>query len=135
MKPVLVSMYVHNGVFVISIYADGRLKEKYNGKLSSKGNNYDKALELYSKALKYTRKFVEHNSEYTDVTFEMTNSTIIKWFNEGFSKKEYMDKFSEVMLTLQSIPIRYRMVMNKEPRCKSLFTEKISSLELSKLTL
>ena len=69
------------------------------------------------------------------IAFEISNRTLVKWFQHEKANDGYEEYFNEVLEELNMLPIRYTFVYSSYVKAskfldeKSTGTEKLSSLE------
>lgn len=117
----------NSGVLLFS-YAE-RVKDE-----DARSNSYFATMYAFDIALRLVRTIIQNDPSIEEVTFELSNSTFIKWMNNQFSKDIYQRKFVELNELLQSIPMRYNFSYNQKPRAflyaeeKNCKSSKLSSL-------
>lgn len=136
---ITVSCFSKKDLVAVTLMKNGVLLGKVVSRITDKEkltSNYLVLIECFSIALRNLRKFIEENTIDDEISFEFNNSTFIKWVNNGYSKVTYQKDFEKVYNTLQSIPLRYNLVMNAKPYasnfCKEQYLDKkvkLSSLE------
>lgn len=136
---ITVSCFSKKGIVAVTLMKDGVLLGKAVSRIIDKeklSSNYLVLTECFAVALRNLRKFLEENPVDDEINFEFNNSTFIKWVSNGYSKVAYQKDFEKVYNTLQSIPLRYNLVMNTRPYaanfCKEQYLDKkvkLSGLE------
>ena len=134
-----VSCFSKKDIVAVTLMKDGVLLGKAVSRITDKeklSSNYLVLTECFAVALRNLRKFLEENPVDDEINFEFNNSTFIKWVSNGYSKVAYQKDFEKVYNTLQSIPLRYNLVMNTRPYaanfCKEQYLDKkvkLSGLE------
>lgn len=120
------SFSVRQGIVGVVISSDGIIKFKYAERIKDKealDNCYLSTIYAFNLSMRLVRQFIQDNDISREVTFELSNSTFIKWVERQYSKELYQDKFDESMHMLQSLPIRYCFSYSKKPRAIA-FAEK-----------
>ena len=136
---ITVSCFSKKDIVAVTLMKDGVLLGKAVSSITDKeklSSNYLVLTECFAVALRNLRKFLEENPVDDEINFEFNNSTFIKWVSNGYSKVAYQKDFEKVYNTLQSIPLRYNLVMNTRPYaanfCKEQYLDKkvkLSGLE------
>lgn len=136
---ITVSCFSKKDIVAVTLMKDGVLLGKAVSRITDKeklSSNYLVLTECFAVALRNLRKFLEENPVDDEINFEFNNSTFIKWVSNGYSKVAYQKDFEKVYNTLQSIPLRYNLVMNTRPYaanfCKEQYLDKkvkLSGLE------
>lgn len=136
---ITVSCFSKKDIVAVTLMKDGVLLGKAVSRIIDKeklSSNYLVLTECFAVALRNLRKFLEENPVDDEINFEFNNSTFIKWISNGYSKVAYQKDFEKVYNTLQSIPLRYNLVMNTRPYaanfCKEQYLDKkvkLSGLE------
>lgn len=136
---ITVSCFSKKDIVAVTLMKDGVLLGKAVSRIIDKeklSSNYLVLTECFAVALRNLRKFLEENPVDDEINFEFNNSTFIKWVSNGYSKVAYQKDFEKVYNTLQSIPLRYNLVMNTRPYaanfCKEQYLDKkvkLSGLE------
>lgn len=137
---ITVSCYSRKDLVAVTLVKDGVLLGKSVSKITDTeklSSNYLVLIECFALALRNLRKLLQDSKSADEISFELNNSTFIKWVNNGYSKVCYQDDFEKVYNTLQSIPMRYNLVMNSRPYaanfCKEQYLDKkvkLSGLEV-----
>lgn len=136
---ITVSCFSKKDLIAVTLMKDGVLLNKSVSKITDSeklSSNYLVLIECFATALRNLRKHLEENKSDDEISFEFNNSTFIKWVKNGYSKINYQQDFEKVYNTLQSIPLRYTLVMNTKPYasnfCKEQYLDKkvrLSGLE------
>ena len=136
---ITVSCFSKKDLVAVTLMKDGVLLGKSVSRVTDSeklSSNYLVLTECFAIALRNLRKFLEENPVDDEINFEFNNSTFIKWVSNGYSKVIYQKDFEKVYNTLQSIPLRYNLVMNTSPYaanfCKEQYLDKkvkLSGLE------
>ena len=138
MASVQVSIAVKNDISAILFLMNGKLIQKDVQKVRNycNGNNtFTNLLSTIYDAMLKTRYFIEENPQIDTVVFEINNSTIQSWFDRCYAKTEYNDLFLKIELVLQSIPIKYDIIVSQKPKAlmfadkKYVKAEQVSSLD------
>lgn len=111
----LISIAVRNDLVSVALYVDGSAVDKRVVRYRDDGNIYERMLFAVKKAVLSFKGYLEESFDDDIVTFEVSNSVIVKWFSEGQASKDYKVQFSDVYDILDKVPIRYNFVKSKKP--------------------
>lgn len=135
MANLLVSMATKDRYVGILVARDGKLVCTHTEKLKDDiASVHEASIAAFNTALRITRQVVQSSQGDKEVTFEVSNSTFLKWVESGNPKLEYYDRFMDTMRILQSIPMRYTFSYNPKPKAlmyankSSYKPEKVSGL-------
>ena len=90
---------------------------------------YKRMIYAVSYALRKYRNILESLRSDDIVTFEVSNSTFIKWVNREYSRVEYNEEFVEMLRELNKIPMRYVFVHSKKTKASNFLNEGILEKE------
>lgn len=128
MKSILVSMYNKKGISSIVILYEGKLLERNVTRIPmdmKEETTYMQLLDTISKAMCLVRNIIQTKEDISKrVVFELNNVNVIKWFERSDVKKEYQEKFCEIVDTLEEMPIQYLFVYNKVPSAAKFAQDK-----------
>lgn len=119
MGNVLVSLSVRNGILAILLSDDGSLMKEHVERINDAdavSNIYLGMIYGFNVALRITRQYIQDNKNSREVTFELSNSTFVKWIDNRYSRPEYQEQFMASLYVLQSLPIKYRFSYNQRPK-------------------
>lgn len=137
MGNVLVSLSVRNGILAILLSDDGSLMKEHVERINDAdavSNIYLGMIYGFNVALRITRQYIQDNKNSREVTFELSNSTFVKWIDNRYSRPEYQEHFMASLYTLQSLPIKYRFSYNQRPKAwYYAIKEKCKSVKLEGL--
>lgn len=116
----LVSIAVKKELYAISIFIGGKNVNNITSRIideSIYSDKYKRLLFAFTEALKIVRSYINiSDSNDDEVIFEFSNSTVIGWFENGFSANMYADDFADVLDFINRIPMKYSFVFTKKPK-------------------
>ncbi len=99
------------------------------------GKRYYGMMYAINRAVAHIKGVLEAEKPDEIIAFEISNRTLVKWFQHEKANDGYEEYFNEVLEELNMLPIRYTFVYSSYVKAskfldeKSTGTEKLSSLE------
>lgn len=134
-KSLCVSCATKKGVSSVVLMCDGYLVGKSVSRIKDSAvveSSYSCLIHTFITALRLVRSYVDNHNDIENVTFEVNNSTFVKWVYNSFSKEQYQDLFCEAINLLNEIPIRYTFTCSKKPLA-TMYLSEVSEIKLSGL--
>lgn len=127
----LISIAVRNDLVSVALYVNGSIVDKRVVRYRDGGNIYERMLFAVKKAVLSFKGYLEETFDDDIVTFEVSNSVIVKWFSEGQASKDYKVQFSDVYDILDRVPMRYNFVKAKKPYAVRFLEEGATQVSVS----
>lgn len=99
------------------------------------GKRYYGMMYAINRSVAHIKGVLEAEKPDEIIAFEISNRTLVKWFQHEKANDGYEEYFNEVLEELNMLPIRYTFVYSSYVKAskfldeKSTGTEKLSSLE------
>lgn len=119
MGSIIVSIAVKKSIVAIMIIEDGQVKLRITERIKDSHaleSNHASMIYAFMLALRYVRQYIQDNKTSSDIYFEVSNSTFVKWVENRYSKETYQEDFIKAMQLLQELPIRYSFVYASKPK-------------------
>lgn len=140
MNNILCSIVVSKNILAVLILEDGMIKRHMTERVrDQKARETPHAGSIYGMtvALRYVRDYIQQSDgESYSVCFELSNSTLIKWVENQYSKEYYQDEFLAMLRLLNELPIMYMFHYSTKPKAfvyaaeKYCKRDKLSGLDL-----
>ena len=124
------------GINAVSIHKDGYLLQKTVTRLPKDLGLYGNYIEGFKRAFIALSLYMERNGYDDNVVIECNSEVFVNWLKSGSCPKEFAEKFKEMWVELDKLPVMYTVVKSKKVQAERYAKEselpkyKLESLDI-----